>query len=113
MAQRFATHVLRPALSAAVVWLAAAGLTGVVGAGGCSGSGGGGSSGTGGGGGGGGIFGSRRSNADLTLDQGQKLLREIQANPKRMEKLTPPEKRFLAKAAAAKSVAREEEAAGR
>ncbi|MCC6322097.1 MAG: hypothetical protein IT438_11760 [Phycisphaerales bacterium] len=47
----------------------------------------------------GGIFGTRRSpNAELTPDEGRKLLLEIQKDPKRMKKLTPPERRYLAKA---------------
>lgn len=50
-----------------------------------------------------GLFARKDPNADLTLEEGQKLLAEIRKDPKRMEKLTPGEKRFLAKAAAATS----------
>lgn len=50
---------------------------------------------------------------ELDLAQGQKLLAEISANPKRVEKLTPQEKRFLAKAHAAAMQAKAEKIAGR
>ena len=40
-------------------------------------------------------------NADLTPVEGQKLVAEIHKDPKRMQKLTPGERRFLAKASAA------------
>lgn len=50
---------------------------------------------------------------ELTLKEGQKLMADIQKNPKRAEKLTPQEKRFLAKAFAAKQQAKDDEAAGR
>ena len=49
----------------------------------------------------GGLFGmfatQRDPNRELTVDEGHKLLLEIRKNPKRMEKLTPAERRFLAK----------------
>ncbi len=50
---------------------------------------------------------------ELSPREGQKLLREISQNPKRLEKLTPPEKRFLARAAAAKANREDEKDAGR
>ncbi|MFN7022286.1 MAG: hypothetical protein ACK4WH_13290 [Phycisphaerales bacterium] len=46
-----------------------------------------------------GIFGTRRSpNAELTPQEGRKLLLDVQKDPKRLQKLTPPERRYLAKA---------------
>jgi hypothetical protein len=39
---------------------------------------------------------------ELTAKEGQKLLADIQKNPKRAEKLTPQEKRFIQKAVAVK-----------
>ena len=48
-----------------------------------------------------GLFAKKDPNADLTLEEGQKLIAEIHKDPKRMQKLTPGERRFLAKAAAA------------
>jgi hypothetical protein len=53
---------------------------------------------TGGGGLFSGIFGTRNTKAELTAVEGRKLLVDIQKNPSRMQKLTMPEKRFLAKA---------------
>jgi hypothetical protein len=50
---------------------------------------------------------------ELGLAQGQKLMAEISENPKRLEKLTPQEKRFLAKAHAAAAYAKAEKDAGR
>lgn len=51
-----------------------------------------------------GIFGTRRNpNAELTNDEGRKLLLEIRKDPSRLQKLTPPERRFLARANAAKN----------
>lgn len=46
-------------------------------------------------------------NQELTVDQGHKLLLEIRKNPKRMEKLTPAERRFLAKGVVARETARD------
>jgi hypothetical protein len=40
-------------------------------------------------------------NKELTVDEGHKLLVEIRKDPKRMDKLTPAERRFLAKAVVA------------
>jgi hypothetical protein len=44
------------------------------------------------------ILGSSAAKPELTLAQGRKLLLDIRKNPKRMEKLTIQERRFLAKA---------------
>lgn len=46
-------------------------------------------------------------NRELTVDEGHKLLLEIRKNPKRMEKLTPAERRFLAKGVVARETARD------
>lgn len=48
-----------------------------------------------------GLFAKKDPNADLTLEEGQKLLVEIRKDPNRMQKLTPGERRFLAKAVVA------------
>jgi len=49
-----------------------------------------------------GLFGPKQDpNRDLTPAQGRKLIADIHKNPSRMQKLTPPERRFLASAAAA------------
>jgi hypothetical protein len=48
-----------------------------------------------------GLFAKKDPNADLTLEEGKKLLAEIRKDPNRMQKLTPGEKRFLAKASVA------------
>lgn len=40
-------------------------------------------------------------NRELTVDEGHKLLVEIRKNPKRMDTLTPAERRFLAKSVVA------------
>jgi hypothetical protein len=50
---------------------------------------------------------------ELDLKQGQKLMTEIKKNPMRLDKLTPQEKRFLAKAFATKQYLDDEEANGR
>lgn len=54
-----------------------------------------------------------RAAKELTLAQGQKLLIEIGKDPKRLDKLTPEEKRFLQKALAAKAVQKQEKDEGR
>lgn len=46
---------------------------------------------------------------ELSPREGQKLLREISANPKRLDKLTPAEKRFLSRAVVARSQREDEE----
>ncbi|MBX3403188.1 MAG: hypothetical protein KF699_07235 [Phycisphaeraceae bacterium] len=54
-----------------------------------------------------GLFASKTDpNKDLTVDQGHKLLLEIRKDPKRMDKLTPAERRFLAKAVVASDKSR-------
>lgn len=59
----------------------------------------------------GGLFGmfapKRDPNRELTVDEGHKLLLEIRKNPKRMETLTPAERRFLAKGVVARESSRE------
>lgn len=45
---------------------------------------------------------------DLTPEQGRKLLLDIRKNPKRMDKLTAPEKRFLAKTVLADQARRDD-----
>jgi len=50
---------------------------------------------------------------ELDLAKGQKLMAEISENPKRLEKLTPQEKRFLGKAHAAAAYVKAEKDAGR
>lgn len=45
-------------------------------------------------------------NKELTVDQGHKLLIEIRKDPGRMDKLTPAERRFLAKAVVASDKSR-------
>ncbi len=54
---------------------------------------------------GGGLFGlfapKKDPNADLTPAEGQKLMAEIRKDPNRMQKLTPGERRYLARANAA------------
>lgn len=58
------------------------------------------------------ITGSRAAK-ELTLAQGQKLLGEIAKDPKRLDKLTPEEKRYLQRALAAKAVRKQEKDEGR
>lgn len=50
---------------------------------------------------------------ELDVTKGQKLMAEISENPKRLEKLTPQEKRFLARAHAAAAQTKAEKDAGR
>lgn len=45
-------------------------------------------------------------NRELTVDEGHKLLVEIRKDPKRMDKLTPAERRFLAKSVVASEKSR-------
>lgn len=54
-----------------------------------------------------------RAAKELTLAQGQKLLTEIAKDPKRLDKLTPEEKRYLQRALAAKAVRKQEKDEGR
>jgi glutamate/tyrosine decarboxylase-like PLP-dependent enzyme len=58
------------------------------------------------------ITGSRAAK-ELTLAEGQKLLGEIAKDPKRLDKLTPEEKRYLQRALAAKAVRKQEKDEGR
>ncbi len=53
-----------------------------------------------------GLFKKKDPNADLTAAEGQKLLAEIRKDNKRLKKLTPAERRFVAKAGAAARDAR-------